>query len=357
VQNTDRPLFFPDASRDAQSAVLVTPNPDGIAYDITQPRIYHFNLQAETQLTKTLVVTAGYIGSRGFHQVRIIDGNTAIGTTLADGTKFFPTNSVRRNPNFGGSWWRVTDGRSFYDGLRLKVTKRYSSDLLFGGSYSLGKAVDDGSTDVGQSDLQSNASLPMDPDDPLGHRGLADFDVRHNFSAHFSGVLPWGRNSTGFAAAALGGWQVNGIVTLSSGGPFSAMVGFDNARNRSRANSQRPNLVPGYSSNPVLGGPDQYFDPNAFSLPAAGTYGNLGRNTLTGPGLALVDLSLVKHIVIGHERRLEVRAEGFNILNRANFARPNAVIFDAAGRVGSAGRITNTVTPGRQIQLGLKAVF
>lgn len=357
VQNTDRPLFFPDATRDAQSAVLVTPNPDGIEYDITQPRIYHYNMQVETQLTKTLVVTAGYIGSRGWHQVRMFDGNTAVPTILADGSKFFPTTSTRRNPNFAGSWWRATDGRSFYDGLRLKVAKRFSSDLLFGASYSLGKAEDDGSTDVGQTDLQANASLPMDPDEPLGHRGPADFDVRHNFSAHFSAVLPFARNSTGVSAAILGGWQVNGIVSLASGGPFSAMVGFDNARNRSRANSQRPNLVEGYSSNPVLGGPDMYFDPAAFSLPAPGTFGNLGRNTLRGPGLALVDLSLVKQVAIGGGRRLEVRAEGFNILNRANFARPNAVIFDAAGRVGSAGRITNTITPGRQVQLGLKLVF
>ncbi|MEO5895543.1 MAG: TonB-dependent receptor [Vicinamibacterales bacterium] len=357
VQNTDRPVNFPNAALDAKTAILVTPNPDGIEYNITQPRIYHFNLQAETQLAKTLVFTLGYVGSRGFHQVRIIDGNTAIPTVQADGTKFFPTNSVRRNPNFAGSWWRVTSGRSFYDGLRAKVTKRFSHDMLFGASYSLGNSVDDGSTDVGQTDLQANASLPQDPDDPLSSRGPSDFDVRHNFSAHFSAVIPWSSNAPGALGAVLGGWQLNGIASLSSGAPFTALIGFDNARTRSRANSQHPNLVAGYSSNPILGGPDQYFDPLAFSLPAAGTFGNLERNTLRGPGLAVLDMSLVKMIGVGRQRHMELRVEGFNILNRANFGRPAAVIFDAAGRVGNAGRITNTSTPGRQVQLGVKLVF
>lgn len=358
VQNTDRPTFFPDALRDAQSARAVTPAPDTIQYDVTQPRLYHYNLQVETQLTPTMVVTAGYVGSRGWNQVRIIDGNTAIPTIQADGTKFFPTTSARRNPNFGGSWWRVTDGRSFYDGLRLKIQKRWADDFLFGASYSLGNAKDDGSTDVGQTDLQSNASLPMDPDDRLGHRGPSDFDVRHNFSANFSAMVPWGRNATGLAGAFLGGWQVNGIVTLASGAPFTPLIGFDNARNRSRANSQRPNLASGFSSNPVLGGPVQYFDPMAFELPAAGTYGNLPRNTLRAPGLALVDLSLVKQFGLnGGQRRVELRVEAFNLLNRANFGRPNPIVFDAAGRVGSAGRITQTITPARQVQLGIKYVF
>jgi hypothetical protein len=228
---------------------------------------------------------------------------------------------------------------------------------MFGASYSLGYATDDSSTDVGQTDFQSNASLPQDPDDRLSHRGPSNFDVRHNFSANFSARLPWGQNLSGLAKLALAEWQVNGIVSLASGTPFTPTIGFDNARNRSRAFSQHPNLKPGFSSNPVLGGPDLYFDPLAFELPAAGTYGNLGRNTMRAPGLALVDLSLVKHFSVIGGQELEFRIEGFNVLNRANFGRPNSVIFDQAGRVGSAGRITNTSTPGRQVQLGLKLIF
>jgi hypothetical protein len=358
VLTVDRPTSFPNVLQDSTlPGRPVLTNPDGITYDITQPRIYQYNLQLETQLSPTLVVSLGYVGSRGHNQVRMIDGNTAVPTMRADGTKFFPTTSARRNPNFAGSWWRVTDGQSFYDGLRAKLNKRLADGLMFGASYSFGHAIDDSSTDVGQTDFQSNASLPQDPDDRGSHRGPSNFDVRHNFSANFSAHLPWGKNLSGAAKVALADWQVNGIISLASGTPFTPTIGFDNARNRSRAFSQHPNLKAGYSTNPVLGGPDLYFDPFAFELPAAGTYGNLGRNTMRAPGLALVDLSLVKRFSVVGGQQLEFRIEGFNVLNRANFGRPNSVVFDQAGRVGSAGRITNTSTPARQVQLGLKLIF
>jgi hypothetical protein len=353
VLTVDNPVNFPDVLADARipgRAVLT--NPDGIEFNVTQPRIYQANLQLDAQLSQTIVASLGYVGSRGFNQVRMMDGNTAVPTIQADGTKFFPTTSVRRNANFAGSWWRLTDGESQYDGLRAKLNKRFSDGLLFGLAYSLGYAYDDGSTDVGQTDFQSNASLPQDPDDKKAFWGPSNFDVRHNFTANFSAETPWGKSWKGLPKYALANWQVNGIVALSSGTPFSVLLGFDNARNRSRAFSQWPNLVPGCSSNPVLGGPDKYFDPNCYSLPAAGTYGNSGRNLLRSPGIALVDMSLVKNI-----GPAELRIEVFNLLNRANFGRPNAVVFDQAGRVGSAGRITTTSTPARQVQLGLKYTF
>ncbi len=251
----------------------------------------------------------------------------------------------------------MTDAESFYNGLRAKVTKRFSEGTMFGVSYSFGKAIDDSSTDSGQTDFQQNASMPQDPDNRKGHRGLANFDVRHNLSTHFSFDLPFGRDLTGAARALGAGWQVNGIVSLAAGTPFTPLLNFDNARNLSRAFSQHPNLKAGASTNPVLGGPDRYFDPTAFELPPAGTYGNLGRNTIIGPGLVLVDLSLVKRFTVFGDRPLEFRAEGFNVLNRVNFARPSATVFDARGPVGSAGRISSTSTPARQIQLGLRFTF
>lgn len=353
VLNVDNPTNFPDVLADARipgRAVLT--NPDGIEYNVTQPRIYQGNLQIEGQIAQTIVASIGYVGSRGFNQVRMMDGNTAIPTIQADGTKFFPTNSVRRNPNFAGSWWRLTDGESQYDGLRAKLNKRFSDGLMFGLAYSLGYAFDDGSTDVGQTDFQSNASLPQDPDDKKAFWGPSNFDVRHNFTANFSAEVPWGKNWTGLSKYALAGWQVNGIIALASGTPFSPLLGFDNARNRSRAFSQMPNLVPGCDANPILGGPDRYFDVNCFSLPAPGTYGNAKRNSMRSAGIQLVDVSLVKNI-----GPAEIRVEVFNALNRANFGRPNATVFDSGGRVGSAGRITSTSTPARQVQLGVKYTF
>src|SRR5262249_9746033 len=119
-------------------------------------------------------------------------------------------------------------------------------------------------------------------------------------------------------------------------------------------------LNPGYSSNPILGGPDHYWDIKAFSLPAAGTRGNLGRNTLVGPGVINSDLSLIKSFSLPGGRTLQARIETFNLLNHPNFAVPSGRIAftNAAGDVASNwGRITSTVTTSRQIQLGVKYIF
>ena len=235
------------------------------------------------------------------------------------------------------------------------VTASVANGISFGVAYSLGKAIDDGSSDVGQTDFQS--MLPQDNDCRPCERGLANFDVRHNLSAHFSAIVPSGEGLPALGRALLGGWQVNGIVSLVSGSPFTVLVGFDNTNVRARTFSQRPNLVAGYSASPVLGGPDLYFDPAAFQLAPVGYLGNVGRNSVIAPGLALFDMSLIKGFEVQGDRRLEFRIEGFNLLNRANFARPAATVFNASGRVGNAGRITSTTTPGRQVQLGMKFTF
>jgi hypothetical protein len=94
---------------------------------------------------------------------------------------------------------------------------------------------------------------------------------------------------------------LSSILAANTGEPFTAQISFNNSRNRIGRNADRPNLRPGASNNPVLGGPDQYYDPTAFELPAPGFYGNLGRNTLIGPGFFNLDLSLVKNTRIGEQ--------------------------------------------------------
>jgi hypothetical protein len=172
-----------------------------------------------------------------------------------------------------------------------------------------------------------------------------------------------GSKLTGFAGQLLKGWQLNNVTTLQSGQPFTVRLGFNRSGNLNTTSfsmNDRPDLNPGYSSNPVLGGPDRYWDINAFALPAPNTRGNLGRNTLVGPDLINADLSLVKAIALDSQRSLQVRLEAFNFLNRPNFAVPSGRIAftSAAGAVApSWGRITSTVTTSRQIQLGLKYIF
>ena len=155
------------------------------------------------------------------------------------------------------------------------------------------------------------------------------------------------------------GWQVSGIVTLRSGIPISPVLGFDRARAlpRSGGAGQRPSLVAGCSDNPVLGGAAQYFDANCFSLPDPGFFGDVARNTIIGPRFASWDMAVFKNIGVGQSRRIQLRAEGFNITNRANFGLPATTVFNSAGRVVSAGEITSIVGTARQFQFGVKVDF
>ena len=107
----------------------------------------------------------------------------------------------------------------------------------------------------------------------------------------------------------------------------------------------------------MLGGPDQYFDPSCFALPDAGFFGDVGRNTLVGPGFASWDMAMLKNVAIGGGRRLQFRAEIFNITNRANFGLPATTVFNAGGRVSNAGQITSIVGTARQFQFGLKIEY
>ena len=157
----------------------------------------------------------------------------------------------------------------------------------------------------------------------------------------------------------MGGWQLDGTFQAQSGNPFSPTVGFDNANlgGSSSASAERPNLVLGQPL--ILGGPHQYFNPLAFSLPAAGTMGNLGRNALLGPGLVILNLGLDRTFFVREKQSFQIRAEAFNIANHPNFQIPSGTsLFDSTGgRLGGVGAITTTTTSSRQIQLSARYSF
>jgi hypothetical protein len=171
--------------------------------------------------------------------------------------------------------------------------------------------------------------------------------------------LPFGKKTRGLAQKLASGWALSGIETVQSGFPFTPQLGFNPSNNGDTRNPVRPSWNPAFSGSVIEGSPNQYFNPNAFVLPATGTYGNVGRNVLTGPGLAATDFSIGKNTAISEKLRAQFRAEFFNIFNRANFATPNAVVFSSAGSApsGTAGVITATATTSRQIQFGLKLLW
>jgi hypothetical protein len=331
---------------------------DLVQYDLKNPYRVQYNATYQRELPGRTIVTAGFVGSRGYNQIRNVEYNQAVPQIQADGSYFFPVGSTRRNPNFGTMRLRVTDGLSWYSGLIAGASRRFSGGLALQGSYTLGKSEDLGSQAIGSGDFD-NSFQPRYAFDPNDNKGLSDFDIRHNFVFNSTWEIPV-RGSLGGAAKALAeGWQLAGILTMRSGIPFTPQLGFDRARAlpRSGGAGQRPDLVSGCSLNPVLGGADMYYDVNCFSLPAAGTFGNVPRNTLIGPGFGTLDFAVFKNLMLPGGRRIQLRAEGFNITNHVNFGLPAATVFNAAGRVATAGQITSIVGTARQWQFGAKIDF
>lgn len=352
--------LFPNSFDTPTGEIQIAPT--GVERDLLVPTRLQWNLQIQQELANDMVVKAGYVGARGYHLTRSPECNNALPTEiLPDGRKFFAENSPRRNPDLGNELCLRSDANSFYQALQTELRKRFSQGLRFDVSYTLAKNIDEASAITSGSQPNSNAQT-MDPDDISRDRGRSDFDVRHTFVFNLTYDLPLGSGRgldlSGAADKLLGGWQVSTIITAASGPPFTAQTGFNRARNRQDRAADRPNLASGASNNPILGTPDQFFDPTAFVLPEPGTFGNVGRNTLGAPAFTTVDISLVKETAVTENVRVQFRSEFFNILNQANFSIPDRLVFNPDGTSrASAGRISSTTSTSRQIQFGLKILF
>jgi hypothetical protein len=332
-----------------------------IDYNVGQPRMLTGNLNIQREIMRDLVVMIGYAGSRGHDLVRTIEGNPAVPQIGPDGTKFFAANAPRRNPSWGAIDLRTTGGRSWYDALQLSARRRYSQGYQWQISYTWGKILDQTQGQL-NLDTANDSTYPADPYDPSSERGLADSDIRHNLTYNFSVDVPTRATFSRPVAALLRGWQLNGLGTFRSGVPFTPAIVTNWSRSGNTSGQDRPNLRAGVDpSQIILGGPNRYFDPNAFELQPAGFLGNAGRNILTGPKLINFDLSLVKNQTLATRARLQLRFEVFNVFNRANFSIPNRVVFsgtrEGEGPLPTAGQITSTITDARQLQLGVKLIF
>jgi hypothetical protein len=272
----------------------------------------------------------------------------------------------RRNPNFTGIWQRMTDAESFYNSAQVSLQKSFARGWRAQLSYTFSRAVDNASG-INSQDFSSVVQYNLDWYDLDRDRGLAPFHAKHNLTFNWTWDLPMARSSQGLTAALLKGWQLNNLTTLRSGHPFTVQMDFNRSGNLntvSFSRHERPDVKPGCSNNPILGGPDRYWDVNCFQLPPVNQRGDLGRNTLIGPKLVSVDVSLVKSFDLGRDRTLQFRAECFNLPNHPNFAVPSGrTAFTGVNADGTPilaptrGRITSTVTTSRQIQLGLKLAF
>src|SRR5437773_739178 len=179
----------------------------------------------------------------------------------------------------------------------------------------------------------------LNPFDLKLSKGPASFNLRHQFNANFLYPLP-----IGGTRRLAGGWQWSGVLNIQSGFPFTPLVGSNASGTGDVPFSDVPNRNPGFKGPLILGKPGQWFDPRAFLIPLAGTFGNVSRGSFTGPGLWNFDTSMVKRFSITERLNLQFRAYAFNIFNNPNFASPNALAFSDNDYNASARAVTQHAT-------------
>jgi hypothetical protein len=368
---TPRPVIinptFPNPPFDRAAAISIRP----VQWDLQNPRVHVYNANVQRELWWQTAVTVGYAGSRGKHLLRSGDVNLARVTGTLDGRPFIAAGTPRMNSAFSTIELKSSDGDSWYNALILDLRRRWSHGVALQASYTLSKSEDTTQASTFFSDATNGTTSAM-PEYVAGYnKGPSDFDSRHVLVMHGTWDLPVAKGLDGLAGAIFEGWRVSGIWTMRSGQPLTVFVQSNRSRsqwNPSRGpgiGQDRPDYAPGYGSdNAVLGRPDQWFDPNAFVLQPAGTFGNTGRGDFRGPNLRTLDMSLTRDIPwarLGPAGHLEFRVEMFNVLDRANFGIPNLTAFAGTAPTeqpfATFGRINYTVTSARQVQLGIRARF
>jgi hypothetical protein len=348
-------------------------SPAGVQPNALTPGVVEYSLKVEQRIAPRTLLSVGYVGSRGYHEMLQLDANepvpancpaAACPATLAAGTVYYPTGAKLANPSVANTTTWVSEGESSYNALEVDVNHHFDHGLQLRGVYTYSKSLDDGA--AWNSSVAANTpAYVMYPRDPMLDWGLSPFDVRNQAAINGSYDLPIGHGKMflghyqGWQGKLVSGWTVSGITTLQSGFPFTPQLGFNPTNNGDTRDPIRPSYNPAFTGNIILGSPNQYFNPNAFAIPTTGTYGNVGRDTLIGPGIATLDLALMKNTSLSERLHLQFRAEFFNILNRPNFNTPNPVVFTSASSLPSptAGVISSTSTTSRQIQFGLKLIW
>ena len=274
------------------------------------------------------------------------------------------------NPNLSNIVDRFAVGTSNYNSLQVALDRGFGRNVQFRSAYTYSKCMDYGSNYTGNDSIGPNgqtAGLQAGNLANVYHNvdyGPCDFDLRHNWTSNIIVQLPFSGNRL------KAGWQLSLISSIHSGTPYSVYDGFDRAdvgASGAAANAERPDLVAGASNNPtgvhvttagVVG-----FNPSAFQPQAVGVFGDLGRNTLTAPGVREVDFSLAKSTKITESTNAQLRLDVFNLANHTNFGFPNADLYTGYGPTGAvlgngaAGQITSTATTSRQLQLSVKFTF
>ena len=295
-----------------------------VSQDLKLPYVINFNVNVEQQLGPRTIVQIGYVGTRGHRLALMRDINAPAPSAAGVSQARRPFAALY--PDLAAINELETIGRSQYNSLQMSLIQSNWHGLSGRLNYTLSHAMDNGS--------EARNTLPMDSTNIDADWGNASFDIRHVVSAGFTYNLPaW--NGSRLAD----GWQFNVISTIQSGTPFNITTGTDVSGTGDR--QDRPNLVGdpfGGIAQPTTGTAVRYFNPAAFAVPAAGTFGNLPRNAYYGPWFKTVDVSVFKTTKLTARTSIQLRAEIFNVFNIINWANPGNMLSSST----TFGLLSNT---------------
>lgn len=372
-----------------------TPRAYAAGYRLPE-KILSYTASLQQQLPGGTVMTVAYVGSQGRNLFLRSWTNGIIGVTQNPATGV-ASPILEMGNRFGQIDYKTSGGTDHYDSMQTSVQRRFAKGLTIGGQWTW-------SHSLGNTGGSNEAQTAQNPFNFEYDRGNNAFDVRHSMNITSLYEIPFARNR-----AVIGGWQIGGVVNARTGMPIDVTLArndlayvvngtgqvvnspivsngevlttavVNNPYGGAFRNNRRPSVVAGVS--PFISGADKRFilNPAAFTIPAPGEYGNLGRWALHGPALAQLDFTLQKRFAITEKLNLEFRSEIYNILNRANFANPPARLnnslgngvnqiqpgqpFTFASAGGAFGVANSTVTKdvglgaARQIQLSLRMTF
>jgi hypothetical protein len=332
-------------------------------------KIYEYNFAVQRQLLPNLVAQIAYVGSHSWNLPVSSDLNAVPATKLS------PNDTIYRPyPLFGNlsSSTASVDGVSNYNSLQAEITQRVTAGLSFSFNYVWSQFLDD--EDSAGWCCQAGVSDYQIPNDSAANYGNSNFNIHHAFKGYAVYELPFGKgkqflNNNSAADAVIGGWQLSGSLAILSGSPFSVYAD-GNTYNQASGSTQFPNWNPGVSWKPAHRSTDEWFNPAAFTKPANGTYGNVKRNSLYGPGWYQVNLSGSKTFSLPWEGvKFQIRIDAYNAFNHTSWAAPGSgsggvglesPVDATAGTVYSGptvGQITSSTVTGRIVQLGGRLSF
>lgn len=331
------------------------------------PYVEQVSFGPQWEISQSTVLDISYVGNFGRKENRLRNANQGMVTGFVNSAPVtvFPYANLSTNVNtLAGSHayleLATNDGNTNYDGLLVSLKRRYAKGLAYGVSYTFSKNLAD------FVDNLTGGSTPTNAYNYSLERSYSPFDVTHRFVANGLYNLPIGKgglilNNDSLASKLIGGWQINGVVTLQSGVPFSVSAPDASATGGSHAN--RANCI----GNPFVGATTDptllagatahgfFINPAAFSVASTGTFGTCAPRLFHGPGIENVDLSVFKIFAITERYKVEFRSEFFNSFNHVNFGNPSANAAPAS--VATFGKLLTTIGDPRDIQFALKVYF